>query len=213
MRSPRRRPRGATVIMAVAVLWLVAAPATAGAQESLNPTDVATKDDGGWVYWMAEGAIILGGLILLVAGASYLRFAPRFSREEEDEAVPRTGVRAPEPQMSLQTVWTQSSPVAVEPVPPPSAVPAPQPATVGAPAAAGAPAPAGGASGASAAPASAGASAPPRPPRPKAEPVELDQETFDRVLEEQLAKGADRRVAEGRARSAAMKVAREKAGG
>ena len=35
--------------------------------------------------------------------------------------------------------------------------------------------------------------------------------TLDRVLADQLAKGTDRRVAEGRARSAAMKAAREKA--
>ena len=39
----------------------------------------------------------------------------------------------------------------------------------------------------------------------------LDQETFDRVLEEQLAKGVDRRVAEGRARAAAVVAARKKA--
>ena len=45
------------------------------------------------------------------------------------------------------------------------------------------------------------------------EEVPLDQETFDRVLQEQLAKGTDRRVAEGRARSAAMKAARAKAEG
>ncbi|MBA3728897.1 MAG: 2-oxoglutarate dehydrogenase, E2 component, dihydrolipoamide succinyltransferase, partial [Actinobacteria bacterium] len=38
-----------------------------------------------------------------------------------------------------------------------------------------------------------------------------DQETFDRVLEEQLAKGVDRRVAEGRARAAAIVAARKKA--
>ena len=43
------------------------------------------------------------------------------------------------------------------------------------------------------------------------EEVPMDQETFDRVLADQLAKGTDRRVAEGRARSAAMKAAREKA--
>ena len=39
---------------------------------------------------------------------------------------------------------------------------------------------------------------------------ELDQETFDRVLEEQLGKGVDRRVAEGRARAAAVVAARKK---
>ncbi|HZA61115.1 MAG TPA: hypothetical protein VE754_05450 [Actinomycetota bacterium] len=45
------------------------------------------------------------------------------------------------------------------------------------------------------------------------EPAGPDQETFDRVLAEQLEKGVDRRVAEGRARAAALKASREKAGG
>jgi len=43
--------------------------------------------------------------------------------------------------------------------------------------------------------------------------VELDQETFDRVLAEELAKGTQRRVAEGKARRAALIEARKKAGG
>jgi hypothetical protein len=43
--------------------------------------------------------------------------------------------------------------------------------------------------------------------------AQLDQETFDRVLEEQLGKGVDRRVAEGRARAAAVVAARKKAEG
>jgi hypothetical protein len=193
------------------------------AQQSLNPTVTPVKDTGGWVYWMAEGAIVIGGIILVVAGAAYLRYAPRFSRDEEEEQrVPRPGVRAPhEPPLNLQTVWTQSSPVAVEPVPAPSAAPAPaapapapQPTAVGAPAAppgqapaAAAPAPSGG----QAAPASAGAA--PAAPRPKAEAIELDQETYDRVLAEEQAKGTSQRVAEGRAKSAALKAARAKAGG
>jgi hypothetical protein len=42
--------------------------------------------------------------------------------------------------------------------------------------------------------------------------VEPDQETFDRVLAEQLAAGKDRRVAEGQAKRAAMLAARAKAG-
>jgi hypothetical protein len=41
--------------------------------------------------------------------------------------------------------------------------------------------------------------------------VEPDQETYDRVLAEQLEKGTDRRVAEGQARRAAMLAARQKA--
>jgi menaquinol-cytochrome c reductase cytochrome b/c subunit len=44
------------------------------------------------------------------------------------------------------------------------------------------------------------------------EEAELDQETFDRVLAEELAKGGDRRVAEGRARRAAVQAHRAKTG-
>jgi hypothetical protein len=41
--------------------------------------------------------------------------------------------------------------------------------------------------------------------------VDLDQETFDRVLAEELGKGTNRRVAEGKARRAALIAARKKA--
>jgi hypothetical protein len=44
------------------------------------------------------------------------------------------------------------------------------------------------------------------------EDTPLDQETFDRVLAEELAKGTDRRVAEGRARSAAVRALRAASG-
>ena len=62
-------------------------------------------------------------------------------------------------------------------------------------------------------PAPAEATVEPTAPAAPAERVEvqLDQETFDRVLAELLAKGTDRRVAEGQARRAAMIAARKKA--
>jgi menaquinol-cytochrome c reductase cytochrome b/c subunit len=44
------------------------------------------------------------------------------------------------------------------------------------------------------------------------EDTPLDQETFDKVLADELAKGTDRRVAEGRARSAAVRALRAKSG-
>jgi hypothetical protein len=69
---------------------------------------------------------------------------------------------------------------------------------------------------ASAAPQAAAASAegaPARPPKAPRVEVEPDQETFDRVLASELEKGTDRRVAEGRAKSAAMRAARAKAEG
>jgi hypothetical protein len=43
--------------------------------------------------------------------------------------------------------------------------------------------------------------------------VSLDQETFDKTLEELLAQGTDRRIAEGKARRTAMIAARKKAAG
>ena len=43
--------------------------------------------------------------------------------------------------------------------------------------------------------------------------MSLDQETFDKTLEELLAAGTDRRIAEGKARRAAMIAARKKASG
>jgi NADH-quinone oxidoreductase subunit I len=49
------------------------------------------------------------------------------------------------------------------------------------------------------------------PSRPAPEHVEPDQETHDRVLAEELGKGTDRRVAEGRAKAAAIRAARKKA--
>jgi NADH-quinone oxidoreductase subunit I len=52
-----------------------------------------------------------------------------------------------------------------------------------------------------------------RPPRPARVEAEPDQATYDRVLAEQLEKGSDRRIAEGRAKAAALKAGREKAAG
>jgi NADH-quinone oxidoreductase subunit I len=45
------------------------------------------------------------------------------------------------------------------------------------------------------------------------EHVEPDQETYERVLQEELEKGTDRRVAEGRAKAAGVRAARRRAQG
>jgi NADH-quinone oxidoreductase subunit I len=56
-------------------------------------------------------------------------------------------------------------------------------------------------------------SAPAPAASPGAEHVEPDQDTVDRVLQEELDKGTDRRVAEGRAKAAGIRAARQKARG
>lgn len=203
-------------MFAFLLLMVLMVPLAASAQVTLDPTETVTADNGGWVYWMAQGAIIIGGVTLVVLGAMYLRYAPRFQRDEEN--VPRSGVRAPEPAVRLQTAWEQASPaVAVQ------AVPAPQPVAVAAAPASAAAAPAAAAPAAAtpAATAPAAAAAPAGGAAPAAAPaapaaargrdhVELDQETYDRVLAEETGKGTSARVAEGRARSAALKAWRAK---
>jgi NADH-quinone oxidoreductase subunit I len=86
------------------------------------------------------------------------------------------------------------------------------PAEVGAasppPAAAASPPPTAAASPTAAPPAAPAAARPPA----EREHVEPDEETYDQVLAEELAKGTDRRVAEGRAKSAAIRAARAKSG-
>jgi uncharacterized membrane protein len=210
MRSHRPRWSIRLWVLGLFTLAMASVPALAQAQASINVSATPVANNGGWVYWMAQGAIILGVIILILTGAAYLRFAPRFQRDAkaEEEKLPR---HAP-PVTEVRLQYT----------PPPAPVQAPVPAGVGATTAEAAPAAAATAPAPAAAPAAApageaappAAAAAPRPPTPKQEgPLELDQETFDRVLQEQLDKGTDRRVAEGRARSAAAKAARAKAGG
>jgi len=109
----------------------------------------------------------------------------------------------PPPELEVGAVAPPAPAPAAAPAAQPPAAPAAQPPAAAAPAAQ----PATGAPAAPAAPAAAPAK-PARPPRPEVEP---DQETFDRVLAAELEKGTDRRVAEGRAKAAALKAARAKA--
>jgi NADH-quinone oxidoreductase subunit I len=108
----------------------------------------------------------------------------------------------PEEPSSAPTVVPSAGPALA------AASPATAQVAVGAPAAAAAAPAEAAASGEAAAPAEAPAAAP-----AEHADVPLDQETFDRVLAELLEQGTDRRVAEGRARRAAMVAARTKAEG
>jgi hypothetical protein len=187
-------------------------------QIALSPNASPVLNDGGWVYSMAILVFVLGALVALLIVFGYMRFAPRFQRDEgaakavraerirPGKEAPRRPVKvtaapAPVPAPVAVAVAAAVTPevTALAAVPAaPSAPPAPE-ATAAAPAAVAVPAPA-------AAPAAEAA------PRERSE-VALDQETFDRVLAELLDKGTSRRVAEGQARRAAMIAARKKAEG
>ena len=145
-------------------------------------------------------ALITVGLLALM----YIRNAPRFATDEDGLKVVRADrvVAGQAPRRAVDV--SQAVPVVVAPPAIPSSAAIPEAAI---PEAA-IPAPA------TPAPATPDAVAPPVPaaPAPAARSeVALDQETFDSKLEELLAAGTDRRVAEGQARRAAMIAARKRA--
>jgi outer membrane biosynthesis protein TonB len=204
---------------------------------SVTPSKVVTP----WIYQMAIGAAILGALILLGVVASYLRFSPKFFGKDEAPARTSPGARPPlvrqpayeRPAVAAHAAAPQPTAAAAAPAPaatatatavmegPPSE---PEPSTQPEPAAQ---------------PEAEPATEPKPKPEPATEPKPepdapsppvqaaagpapapaasaesaMDQETFDRVLQEQIDKGMDRRVAEGRARAAAVVAARKKAQG
>jgi len=207
-------------------------------QVIVSPNASPTLSNGGWVYDMAILLVALGVLITLMVVFGYMRFAPRFQRDEGERPTVRAPRIQPGKEAPRRAVVITGAPVVVPapvtvgaavaaaapaptapaplaPATPAAPAPAPAPAAEAAPAPAAeaAPAPA-----AEAAPAPAAEAAPAAAPTPAPAPAEhkevpLDQETFDRVLKELLEKGTDRRVAEGQARRAAMIAARKKAEG
>ncbi|HSL14633.1 MAG TPA: hypothetical protein VK962_00015 [Actinomycetota bacterium] len=206
--------------------------APALAQISPNPTVTPTLNTGGWVYGSAWLWFILGVLIALAIVLTYLRYAPRFQREEgATRSVPaarsQRGREAPRRAVKITgTPVTVPAPVAASAIvaaapeasSAPAAVAAPASATTSAPAATPVAEPEPATSPAESAPAPAAPAATPAASTATAAPrehtdVSLDQETFDRVLAELLEKGTSRRVAEGQARRAAMIAARKKAEG
>jgi hypothetical protein len=194
------------------------------AQVFVSPSGTPTIQTGGWVYGMAVVLVVLGGLVTFLIVFGYMRFAPRFQREEG-----RTRpVKAPrlEPGKEVRRpVRITGAPIMAPPPIPSATVAAPAavaPAAVAAaPVEAPAAAPAAVEPALAAEPVPSAAPAPAPAPAPAAAPaatehrgeVTLDQETYEKTLAELLAKGTDRRVAEGQAKRVALIAARKKAGG
>jgi hypothetical protein len=214
-----------TLLRALSLVPLFVLLTTATAVADVQVTPLAPPDSskcsllspsaqcGQWTYWASLGALVIGVLIVVAFVVKYLKDAPRFQTETDGRGRagrPGAGARprAPPPAGAAPAPAAAPAPV--------GAVAAPAASGGGAAAAAAVAQPVGGQaeagpSGGPAAPAAAPAER--HAPSPRHEPVEPDQATYDRVLAEQLAKGTDRRVAEGRAKAAALKAAREQAGG
>ena len=216
-------------VFASLVLALVGATA-ALAQTPIDPSATVTENESatapinpfGLSISIAMILGLMGVLVVLIIIIRYMRYAPRFSQDEESMKIVRAdrvvlGQELPRRNVDL----SQAAPVLVAPPAVPTSLPAASteaPAATAAPepvAAAAAPAPASAA--APAAPAAAAPAAAPAPAAPAATEerpeVSLDQETFDATLKELLDAGTDRRIAEGKARRAAMIAARKKAAG
>jgi hypothetical protein len=210
------------VVLAGACVFIATTVATAAAQTPVDPSTTPVENTGGWVFSMAQLLTLLGVATVLFLIVMFMRYAPRFAKDEEGLKVVRADRVRPGHALPRRDVdISQAAPVVVAPPAVPVAVGAPAAApaaTVAAPAATPAAAtPAAPAAEAPPAPAPAAAppSAAPAAPAAPAERVEvaLDQAVFDEKLAELLEKGTDRRVAEGQARRAAMIAARKKAEG
>ncbi|MEA2613873.1 MAG: hypothetical protein QOI52_1832 [Chloroflexota bacterium] len=212
-------------------MLLIVGAGAAVAQISQDPKVSAVKNNSplgnlGSRISIAEIFMILAIITVGLLALMYIRNAPRFASDEDGLSVVRAdrvvGGQAPRRAVDV----SQAVPIVVAPPAVPSAAAAAPPAAPASPATA---APAPSATPADAAPAAearataaaeavpaadtAPAAAPPPPAAPPAArpEVSLDQEVFDKKLEELLAAGTDRRVAEGQARRAAMIAARKKA--
>jgi hypothetical protein len=230
--------RRAVAVVVGAVAVLLGSATAAFAQSHIVPTTVPVRTDGGWIYWLAFLSLVLAALFLILLIAAYMRLAPRFSKDEDEARVVRADRVLPGRATPRRLVdVTQAVPVVAQPPAvvvasapapaapaPPSSASAEAPAPVAAapsssPPAAAAPAAAPAAEApAAASPATPAPSAAPAAPAPAAAPAErrdvaLDQEVYEKTLEELLAGGADRRIAEGKAKRTAMIAARKKAEG
>lgn len=222
--------RRATTVATGAVTFLVLTATAAAAQSHILPTVTPVRTDGGWIYWLGWLSMGLGVLVFLLLITLYMRRAPRFAKDEDEARVVRADRVIPgrQPPRRLVDV-TQAVPVVAQPPPVVAAVPAAVAAPAAAVPAAAAPAteaPATAAPPAEAAPETAApapaaaapaapAAAPQAAPAPPAERVEvtMDQAVYEKTLEELLAGGADRRIAEGKAKRAGMIAARKAAEG
>jgi hypothetical protein len=203
----------------VPVLLVLLQKAALAAEVIITPAASASpvKDFGGWTFKMALASMSLSALMILLLAAAYLRYAPRFYAGTEAAGGPPPVRPQARPGAAAAAVALDAPPLPRPAAPAPASAPATEAPSPEAPAAEAPPgtAPAAPAETPASESAPAPAAAPVRPapaPRPEG-PLEQDQETYDRVLAEEVAKGTDRRVAEGRAKSAAVRAARRKAAG
>ncbi len=175
---PRSLPGKLGAVALATAAAMLGTMSSASAQVMVSPNAEPSRNDGGWVYWIAVALAVLGVLVALAVATAYMRYAPRFQREE---GAPRT-VKAPRIQPGREAprrpVNITGAPVVV-PAPAMAAAPAAAPLASAAPATVPAPAaalPAPAASPPAPAPAAApSAPAPAAPAPPPGEPPAAEE--------------------------------------
>ena len=218
-----RMPRRMFAVLTFAAVTFMLQVGSVSAQVIVDPAVPSERNDGGWIYWIAIALTALGLLIIIRMTIKYMRYAPRFSKEEENLKI----VRADRVQLGRQLPrrnvdLSQAAPLVVAPPAMPTPAPALAPVGVAPEVASAEAAPATAApppepAAAEGAPEPAAAEAPPAPAAPAAPEqrveVTMDQEAYEAALKEHLDAGTDRRIAEGKAKRAGMIAARKKATG
>src|SRR4051812_22940057 len=133
--------RRALVVAAGAAALIAGSGTAAFAQSSIRRTITPVRTDGGWIYWLAFLSLGLAVLLLIFLIALYMRFAPRFSKDEDQSKVVRADRVLPGREAPRRLVdVSQAVPVVAQPPAAVAAAPAVAPAAAPAAPAAAAPA-------------------------------------------------------------------------
>src|SRR3954454_2349313 len=135
--APMKATRRALAVAAGAATIVAGSGTAALAQTHIVPTITPVRTDGGWIYWLAFLSLGLGLLLLIILVAAYMRFAPRFSKDEDRAKVVRADRVVPGREAPRRLVdVSQAVPVVAQPPAAVAAAPAPAAPAAAAPAAA-----------------------------------------------------------------------------
>jgi hypothetical protein len=117
------RSRKALVVLVGALALSVATATTALAQTTIDPTITPVRNTGGWVYWLSWLSGVAAVILLVIMVAAYMRYAPRFAKDEESARVVHADRVLPGREAPRRTVdLTQAVPIVVQPPAIPAAV-------------------------------------------------------------------------------------------
>jgi len=111
-------------VLAGALIAVLVTGNAALAQTSIDPTVLPVRNTGGWIFWLGWLSGILALLLLVLLVAAYMRFAPRFAKDEEGSRFVHADRVLPGKEPPRRIVdLTQAAPIVVQPPPIPAAEP------------------------------------------------------------------------------------------